>query len=276
VRRVGRRAWLKVTVAGALGFVSSPAFAGPRARRVPKTLDDLLDEVERVLSPEALAAIYAITDPDELLKFASGVFCALSKRLDKRARAARNAILDAQGVPDWDDQEAFFVTALVRRHRGQPLNVEEQLAPERAASARQRAEDERRNREHARPGERIIIRRDQMDLPDVVTFARNTTDPTSGHDWLTDLAKGMVGSPDYQLVEVYGHAERGERDPQALSEARARWVVDLLVRGGVPASRLLQHGLGAAYPDFNEDHAKRPGRDGRVDFVILKRTYLPP
>jgi outer membrane protein OmpA-like peptidoglycan-associated protein len=273
VRAIGRRALLRLASAAPVALLSRPSLAAGRSRRPPKTLDDLLDEVERLLSPEALALIYATPEP-ELLDFASGVFSALSMRLDARAWAARNDIFEARGVPYWDDQKVFFVTALVRRHRGQPLDIEEQLAAKRAASARLMADLEKRNRELGTPGTKY--RFDQMGFSDIVYFERGSTRPVPGQERLAALPALFAGFPDISLVEVEGHAEPGERDGRALSEARARWVIELLVRGGVAAAKLLPHGLGASYPETDPDRAKVSGRDRRVDFVILKRKYLPP
>jgi outer membrane protein OmpA-like peptidoglycan-associated protein len=265
---------LRVGCGATLTLAAARSLAAARLRLPPRTLDDLLDEVEQVLSAPALALIYATPEP-QLLDFASGVFSALSKRLDRRAWDARDQILAAQGVPHWDDQKVFLVTALARRHRGQPFNVDEQLAAGRAAIARRNAEIAEHNRTDGTPGRKIHA--DQMGIAEVVYFDHGSALPAQGQDaLLARLPKLLQGFPDVEYVEVVGHAARGEPNAERLSESRARSVVDVLVRGGVASARLLQHGLGARWPETDPERQKGAARDRRVDFVFLKRAYLAP
>jgi outer membrane protein OmpA-like peptidoglycan-associated protein len=267
---VGRRAWLGLAAGVTLAGWTRPSLAAPRARHLPATLDDLLDEAERILSPDALAIIARKTDA-ELFDFAKGVYYAAALGLDERGRDARTAIFAARGVSDFSEQRVFLVTSLARRRRGEALDVEAQLAAWRALAEREREQAERWRREH--PG--VIIRADQLEVVDVFYFERGTARLAPGQDELVaSFPRFLRDFTEIKLTQVVGHAARGERDALAISEARARAIVELLVAAGVAPSRLTLRGLGAAYPDLDSDHAKRPGRDQRVEFFVLERPRM--
>ena len=71
-------------------------------------------------------------------------------------------------------------------------------------------------------------------------------------------------------IEIAGHTDAdGDADQnQALSEKRAQAVMDFLVRGGLPASRLTSVGHGSSQPiaGNNSDDGKAQNR--RIDFVV--------
>lgn len=91
---------------------------------------------------------------------------------------------------------------------------------------------------------------------------------------LDAVARVLVENPIIRTVRVDGHAALPERGAMALSEARARAVLEFLVAHGVQAERLVAVGHGA-------DHPIAPGRtraaneaNRRVEFEILDPVDL--
>lgn len=119
-------------------------------------------------------------------------------------------------------------------------------------------------------------------------------DPAAVATVLTDLLKGtatfQVGSaslsPDATalldeaiailtdnaatVLTVEGHTDDvgSEGDNLALSEARARAVVDYLVAGGIEATRLTAVGYGEARPIAGNDTAEGRAENRRIEFVV--------
>lgn len=263
-----RRGWLKGVAGGALALLGRrPASA---ARR-PRTLDDILDGMEQVLAPEALAVIYATPEP-QLLDFSYDVLRLLELRFGEDLLYSRPETFRLLGVSDVNEGKIFLVTALARRHHGQPLNVDEQLAPARAIGARRRVESEAERA--ANPGVRVRSCGWQFPLLEELYFQQGAVRLLPGQEKrVADVVELLKGYTRFQLIQVQGHAHRRERDGQALSVARARWITDELVRGGVEPARLIAHGFGAAYPSRVEasEHLRR--LDHRVNFIPLKRPY---
>ena len=71
-------------------------------------------------------------------------------------------------------------------------------------------------------------------------------------------------------IEIAGHTDAdGDADQnQALSEKRAQAVMDFLVRGGLPASRLTAVGHGSSQPIAGNDSEDGKAQNRRIDFVV--------
>lgn len=81
-------------------------------------------------------------------------------------------------------------------------------------------------------------------------------------------AQLMTTHEEVRLVEVQGHAEPSESNPQALSDLRAEAVVAALVSRGVARTRLQPVGYAATKKRSNSD-TRADNR--RVDMAILQR-----
>lgn len=101
----------------------------------------------------------------------------------------------------------------------------------------------------------------------------------SAKEILRRLADEMRGLPN--LIEVRGHAERGEgaragrADDLALSLERAANVLRFLAEeAGLPLKRLRAVGAGSQEPADAGLHADEPARDRRVEVVVV-REFAP-
>jgi outer membrane protein OmpA-like peptidoglycan-associated protein len=104
-------------------------------------------------------------------------------------------------------------------------------------------------------------------------FARNRTDPPSASEpMIRNVVDVLKSRPEITKVEIEGYASKDEARPQALSEARAKAVYDLLVREGVEAKRLVIVGHGATRPVDPEDTAEGRARNRRVTFHIAETS----
>ena len=85
---------------------------------------------------------------------------------------------------------------------------------------------------------------------------------------IDEVAAVLKQNPDIKLVHVIGHTDITEASPDKLSVARAKAVVDYLVKAGVDASRLTSEGKGSALPvDTNSTMSGRE-HNRRVEFII--------
>ena len=138
--------------------------------------------------------------------------------------------------------------------------------PEKPAAAPARSVEQR-------PAEAEVVaapaERDGYVVFDVVEFPPNSSEVTEkGISILDTIAKEMKKYPEFALLEVAGHARRGvERDPLALSRARAARIVAELVLRGVAKERL----IAAAYADYCpiQPESVVDARDGGVQFRVL-------
>jgi outer membrane protein OmpA-like peptidoglycan-associated protein len=100
----------------------------------------------------------------------------------------------------------------------------------------------------------VIIRDSVVRLPWIDAFVKDSDEPTDAHV-LDEIARLMQAYPTME-AGVVGHASDDEKDPDALSEARARRMRDELVRRGVAATRLDVHGVGTKRPLDVRDQRK--------------------
>jgi len=84
------------------------------------------------------------------------------------------------------------------------------------------------------------------------------------------IATTLLGNPDILLVEVAGHSDAREGDPQ-LSRRRAEVVAAELVRRGVDPARLRPVGYGASHPIDPRTDELAFERNRRIELRILQR-----
>ena len=121
---------------------------------------------------------------------------------------------------------------------------------------------------------RIVVADSAIHVLGEVYFAPGQAElPPGPHEILDAVAEALAANPEIALVEVQGHTDaRGDAARNlALSERRARAVVDYLVARGVAAARLTARGYGATQP-----RAHRHAMNRRVAFLILRRDDDAP
>jgi OOP family OmpA-OmpF porin len=98
--------------------------------------------------------------------------------------------------------------------------------------------------------------------------ASATIDPDSASllDRLTETALRCPGA----IVEIAGHTDSDGSDAfnQALSEKRARAVVDHMVKAGLPQDRFRPFGYGSKVPLAGNDTEAGKAKNRRIDFVV--------
>ena len=72
-------------------------------------------------------------------------------------------------------------------------------------------------------------------------------------------------------LEIQGHADDKERDPQRLSEERAVHIANFLTSKGVPSKILVVVGYGNKFPIDRRKTAAARAKNRRVGFLILER-----
>jgi outer membrane protein OmpA-like peptidoglycan-associated protein len=115
---------------------------------------------------------------------------------------------------------------------------------------------------------RVVVTGTAIELLDAIEFTADTANLKKTALPILDLVVATLkGNPRLVLVEVQGHATRGDaKRSMALSTARANAVVSYLVGRGIGATRLTAQGYGDTQP---RDRTK-PARNQRIAFLILK------
>jgi outer membrane protein OmpA-like peptidoglycan-associated protein len=102
----------------------------------------------------------------------------------------------------------------------------------------------------------------------------NATLATDSSALLDEVAAAFTQNADIDFVVIEGHTD-SVGDPEKnrqLSEARARAVVDALVKRGVAPGRLKAKGFGDTIPVATNDTAAGREKNRRVEFTILVRA----
>ena len=88
------------------------------------------------------------------------------------------------------------------------------------------------------------------------------------------MAALLKDHPEIARVAVDGHTDNrgGDAQNKALSERRARAVVDWLINHGVDARRLEAHGFGQRRPIAANITTMGRAKNRRVEFLIRLRT----
>ncbi len=116
-----------------------------------------------------------------------------------------------------------------------------------------------------RQGNQLVVR-----LPEAITFAVDSASVRpSIQDDLYAVARNLQQYPN-NTVQVIGHTDStgSQAYNQTLSEQRARAVANILLGGGVPASRVVAYGVGESQPIASNATASGRQANRRVDIVI--------
>jgi outer membrane protein OmpA-like peptidoglycan-associated protein len=291
-----RREWLTTTGAGRAAAVAEPP---------PGTIEETLNRIETLISPEALAILVA-TPEEGLIEFEIGFNRIMALRW--RSAAGKDPpwlvrVLEVRHVQPINGA-AYLLTSLWRRRKGLPLDPDRQLL---VLHERRRQLAETIERTQSEQRARGVITRDLgrqsivLDQ-DPIYFRNGTTEVEAAQKSSLDgVANLLRTTPSIVLVEAQGHAAVGESHAASLSLSRARVLVATLVRLGVPSTRLSAHGLGSRFPIpepeicpagtdwwhkvdrgngpecFDRDQIRpAPARDRRAELVILRRELWRP
>jgi hypothetical protein len=123
-----RRAWLAAIAGTAMLPLARRSRAAPAAAPPPATINQALDRLEALMSPEARAVLFAASE-EELLAFEIGIEELMQLYWKKSYREHPPSLapaLAAHGV-DRNDTAAYLLTSLWRRRKGLPLDRDRQL-----------------------------------------------------------------------------------------------------------------------------------------------------
>ncbi len=121
---------------------------------------------------------------------------------------------------------------------------------------------------------RVLVEETELIILDKVQFATNSAEilPESG-PVLDDVATTLQKHPEFDVVEIAGHADARGSDFHnlTLTKARARSVVQALTQRGVAAGRLLSQGYGEYCPLDSRRTPEAYDKNRRVEFKIVKK-----
>jgi len=227
-----------------------------------------LARLERLVPAAALAALAAGSQA-EVEEFHASE---LSWRLTRDGALARSALgraLRARGLTTDGDLAWFVLSAYRRRGRGDALDLEALATEARARRERIDREEAEENERQRATGRRIHA--DPLEILDQVVF-----DPGQAairddmRALLEAITAALKQNPGTKMLEVRGHAGRGEADPRGLAARRAEAVRAYLVTHGVADARLATLSAGT-------EPARDPARSSGnrcVDFTTLRRVPL--
>jgi outer membrane protein OmpA-like peptidoglycan-associated protein len=231
---------------------SADAASGPEPP--PATIEQAIDRLKTLVSSEALAAVLSASE-DELVEFERGIRHIMDVRWFNPPGTHPPALskplgeaFDARKV-DRYDRAAYLLSSLWRRHKGLPLDRDQQLATFHE-HRRRLSEAVESYRRALPPGTHVtdLGTESLIEIVDVIHFKTATSEIEPGEELLLDaLAATLKGYPEALLFEAQGHAAASEPHARALSLSRARVVKEGLAQRGVEASRLTAHGLGTRF-----------------------------
>lgn len=104
-------------------------------------------------------------------------------------------------------------------------------------------------------------------------FARGKVDvPSASQPVLDSVVDVLKARPEIKRIEIEGHASTDEARPQALSEGRARAILQKLVRAGIDPARLVVTGYGTTKPIDANATAEGRAHNRRVTFHVLETS----
>ncbi len=117
---------------------------------------------------------------------------------------------------------------------------------------------------------RVTVTSQSIEILDWIVFDNDAVIKRTSFPILDAVVATLKGNPEVTLVEVQGHAVRGDaKGSLALSSERANAVRKYLVAKGIDAARLVAKGYGDTQL---LDHSNRmAAKNQRVGFHILKR-----
>lgn len=134
--------------------------------------------------------------------------------------------------------------------------------------------DHTKGRTHWPDLPRVIVKADHIEITEQIHFAPNSAKILdASKSLIAAIAQAIVDTPDIELVEVAGHADK-QGDAKAnvkLTNQRAKSVVDALVAKGVDTKWLRSMGYGEYCPLDQGGTKEANAKNRRVEFRILRR-----
>jgi len=125
----------------------------------------------------------------------------------------------------------------------------------------------------ARKGQQAQVKNERVELPKPPRFADKQSAPRKGTTSGLSLLVDMLVRDESLRLRVEGHTDNREAPAparQALSEARAKAVVELLVREGLDPARVESVGLGDSRPKAPNLIPRGRDLNRRVELVLLR------
>ncbi len=119
---------------------------------------------------------------------------------------------------------------------------------------------------------RVIVTDASIEILDTVYFKKGSdaVQPPS-YPILDAVVATLMGNPEIKLLEVQGHAAKGEKAAFEVSQRRAQAVKTYLVGKGLGAERLVTASYGDSQLIDQDKGEKANAKNRRVAFLILKR-----
>jgi outer membrane protein OmpA-like peptidoglycan-associated protein len=134
--------------------------------------------------------------------------------------------------------------------------------------------DHTKGRTHWPDLPRVIVKADHIEITEQIHFALGSAKILeSSKSLISAIAQAIVDTPDIELVEVAGHADKqgNEKANVTLTNQRAKSVADALVAKGVDAKWLRSMGYGEYCPLDPAGTKEALAKNRRVEFRILRR-----
>jgi len=223
--------------------------------------------LENTTPPAVLRELVAASE-DEVEEFQAGE---ISWRLTRDGVIEHSPLgraLAARGLLRSGDLSWIVLSAYRRRGRGQALDLEALVTETRAR--RQRVEREVADKDARQRRSGIRIHRDPIVIVDHIVFdAGAVAIRTDGAAVLDAIGSLLQGNPQLRLLEIQGHAARGESAPVGLAERRVDAVRDYLVGRGVAPARLVT--MSADTKTARPPSSSPDAHAGYVEFAVVRR-----
>ncbi len=121
---------------------------------------------------------------------------------------------------------------------------------------------------------RITITKRKLEIQETIQFMKSTAQiHIDSHPLLDEMAQVLKEHPEIKQVRVEGYTDDtgNPKADLALSEARAKAVMDYLIRKKVDRARLSSEGLGSSKPVADNATVEGRIKNRRVEFVIVEQ-----
>jgi outer membrane protein OmpA-like peptidoglycan-associated protein len=122
---------------------------------------------------------------------------------------------------------------------------------------------------------KVIVKADYIEITEQIHFAKGSAKIVDESKPLINaIAQAILDTPDIELVEVAGHADKQGNDKEnlTLTKHRAKAVMDALVARGVDVKWLRSMGYGSFCPIDPAANKGAFAKNRRVEFRIIRRN----
>ncbi len=125
----------------------------------------------------------------------------------------------------------------------------------------------------------VTLKKDEIAIKGTIHFGTGNAEiKPDGQQLLNEVADVLIKNPQIRTVRVEGHTDNrgGAQKNLELSRARARAVVEYLVKQGLDSARLESEGYGASQPLVPNITPANRTKNRRVTFRILDAHAVEP